>query len=64
MFKEFKCQNGHFIRNKENLYKVNSHEEINLGDLVYNNDVDIFLVDEEDDLSYVREHYYKVIKLK
>ena len=63
MFEEFQCENGSFIIHENVMYKIMPYDEIKLGDYVYNNDVDVFTVDEEDDLDLLNDHYYKVEKL-
>lgn len=63
MFKEFQCDNGHFIIHKNLMYKIMPYDEIKLGDYAYNNDGHVFTVDEEDDLDQLNDCYYKVQKL-
>ena len=62
MLQEFKCENGHFFMNDNVMYMV-LDENISLGDLIWNNDGDVFEVGEDDDLVYVNEYNLKVKKL-
>ena len=62
MLKEFKCENGHFIMHDNVMYRI-LDEAISFGDLVWNNEDDVFEIDEDDDLDYVNGYYYKVNKI-
>lgn len=63
MCEQFKCENGHFIMHDNVMYKTIFNETISFGDLVWNNDDDVFEIDEDDDLDFVNGYYFKVKKL-